>query len=104
VSKKREQVGVIGVDAGVVMVGDPCYHVGKTTAPKDFCRSWSEFCQTKLQKDGKCLDTAQLNFDMGHEGLAVVVGGFGGDGCYPVFVKRNKDGLVSQLIIEFGND
>ena len=98
---KREQVGVIGVDAGIVMVGDPCYHIGKDVPPKDFCRSWSEFCQTKLSENGKAVDAVQLNYDMGHEGLAVVVGGFGGDGCYPVFVEKDRTGKVTRLVVEF---
>jgi hypothetical protein len=98
------QIGVISVDAGVVMIGDPCYHIGEKNPPKDFCKDWSEFCQRKLQKDEKCLDAVQLNHDRGRAGLAVVVGGFGGDGCYPVFVEKSKDGLVRRLIVDFQNE
>lgn len=96
-TKKLRQVGVISVDAGLVMVGDPCYHVGSKKPPKDFCGNWADFCQQKLQD----LDVVQLNHDRGHAGLAVVIGGFGGDGCYPVYVERDKDGRTARMIVDF---
>ena len=101
---KVEQIGVVSVDAGILMVGDPCYHLDGQIRPKDFGKNWSDFCMTKLMKDGKGLDFAQLDHDRGHAGLAVVCGGFGGDGCYPVFVEKAEDGMVNRLIVEFRNE
>ena len=37
----------------------------------------------------------------GHEGKALIVGHFGGDGTYPVYVKKDADGLIRSLEIRF---
>ena len=94
--KTKEQIGVIGVDAGLVMVGDPCYSLHADKLPADFGKDWPDFCD-KLE--GK--DCIQLDYDLGQAGLAVVAGGFGGDGVYPVFVEKDDTGRVIRLIVEF---
>ncbi len=100
----KHAIGVISVDAGLVMVGDPCYclHKSKNAVkaydrpPKDFGNNWHEFC-VKLQ--GK--DSLQFNHDLGHTGLAVVMGGFGGDGVYPVSVEKDQTGRIVKLVVDF---
>lgn len=42
----------------------------------------------------------QLNYAMGHPGVAVAISGFGGDGRYPVYVEIDEQG-VRRVIIEF---
>jgi hypothetical protein len=68
-----EQVGICGVDAGVLMLMDPCYvrDVGF-----DFDTEVVEF-----MGEG---DTLQLDFPAGHGGKGVVVRTGLGDGVYPV--------------------
>ncbi len=94
-SKKLEQVGVCGVDAGVIWIGDPCYIISQD-ASHSF-KDWSTFC------DLVDFDTPaqQFNYELGHAGLGVLIKHFGGDGTYPVYIRRNKSGEVTQAIIKF---
>ena len=95
-----EHVGNISVDAGLVMVGDPCYHAdGKR--PEAFCEDWMKFCDKIFATDFDVNGHLQLNHDMGHEGLGVLVSSGYGDGVYPVFVKKDEDGTVTALKVEF---
>ena len=98
---KLEYVGSISVDAGLCMIGDPCYHIGRNTLPKAFNKTWPEFVNEELTFQNKPLNEVQLDHDSGASGLAVILGNFGGDGCYPVYVEKNKEGQVKRAIIEF---
>ena len=93
---KRIKVGTIGVDAGLCWIGDPCYilHKGKKS-PKAIGKDWMDFCN-KLGND----DHKSFNFDMGHEGLGVVVSTGYGDGSYPV-IATIKDGRVKSVSVTF---
>jgi hypothetical protein len=88
------KVGMCAVDAGLVMIGDPCYsHCNSVWPYKD----WQAFCA-----DIEKLDAAkQIKFKAGHSGFGVVIGNFGGDGSYPVFVEKDKDGRVVGAMIRF---
>jgi hypothetical protein len=94
--KTTEQIGMVAVDAGLLMVGDPCYAYPANEAAREFPKKWSEVCSQIKDKD-----IAQLNFKAGHAGLAVIIGGFGGDGCYPVFIEKDADGRPTALIVRF---
>lgn len=97
-AKQTVQIGVIGVDAGLCFIGDPCY-VLHTPPPAAIGNSWDEFC--------RMLDssrTGQLNFDAGQAGLGVVVRTGIGDGLYPVFATLDEEGLVSSVTIKFLDD
>lgn len=89
-SDKWELVGHVGVDAGLVMVGDPCYTLGDDASHR--VKSWDEFCDT-LPFNGPATihDT----------GFGIVVSSGYGDGSYPVYVKKNRDGRVVGLKVEF---
>ena len=92
------QIGVIGVDAGLCFIGDPCY-VLHTPPPKAIGNSWDGFW--------RMLDssrTGQLNFDAGHAGLGVIVRTGIGDGLYPVYATFDESGLVSSVTIKFLDD
>lgn len=93
---KWEQVGEIGVDAGLCWIGDPCYCV-TPDATEHPAKTWAEFCQ-KLGNE----DTKQWNYKLGHAGLGVSVQTGYGDGTYPVFVKKNKEGRVMEAKVVFG--
>lgn len=98
---KKTQVGCISVDAGLVMVGDPCYHIGQDKQPKSFNKTWQEFVREELTYQDEPLNEVQLYHDSNVVGLAVVIGNFGGDGCYPVYVETNEQGQQKRLIVEF---
>lgn len=75
------KVGVIGVDAGVVWLGDPCYILHKDSLPIALGNSWPEFVERLVSP------AVQFNYDKGHAGLGVVVSAGFGDGIYDVFVR-----------------
>jgi len=95
---KWEEVGCCGVDAGMLWLGDPCYVFGKTR-PKDIGEDWGEFCDILGEKEQK--GCAQFRFDLGHAGLGVTVQTGYGDGCYPVLVRRDRNGRIAEMKIVF---
>lgn len=97
---KWEKVGVIGVDAGLCWIGDPCYCV-TPDANEHPAKSWSEFCDELQRKEKN--GVAQWNYKLGHEGLGVSIGQFGGDGTYPVYVKREPSGLITEAKVVFAD-
>lgn len=92
---KKELIGKIDVDAGLVMIGDPCY----TSSGRNVADDWERFCD-KLQRE-EVDGVTTIEHESGLPGKALVVGDFGGDGTYPVYVKRDKDGQVKKIIIDF---
>jgi hypothetical protein len=96
-----EQIGTIFVDAGIVMVGDPCYSLPDDASHRDaVARDWSRFCDA-TQADPNNADG--FSTPLG-EGTSIVVSSGYGDGQYPVFVERTYDGRVARLVIEFVAD
>lgn len=91
-----EQVGVVGVDAGLVWLGDPCY-ILHTRKPKAIGKDWGDFART-LDRGS---DTQQMNHDKGHPGLGVIVTSGYGDGEYPVEVRRLEDGTIAEVRVVF---
>lgn len=90
-----ERIGKVFVDAGIVMVGDPCYSLPDDGSHR--ISDWDEFCKVMFKDE---------NYDKGYskplgDGVAIVVESGYGDGEYPVFVERASDGRVSRLIVEF---
>lgn len=76
------------------MVGDPCY-----AADKDHpVRKWNKFC------DLISGSATQLKFKHGGDGLGVVVSSGYGDGVYPVYIKHDERGAVSELKVVFISD
>lgn len=99
------KVGAIGVDAGLVWLGDPCYILHPNKMPKALGKDWGEFCDT-LKYNGPTVQS--YNYDMGHEGLGVVVSSGFGDGTYPVYaLMENVDGWgkrIKKVWIDFFTD
>lgn len=94
----RIKVGEVGVDAGCIWIGDPCYiiHRSPDDTYKEFIgNNWPEFCEI-LDKNGY-YDSDHLQFG----GIGVVVSSGYGDGTYPVYIERAADGRVARAIIEF---
>lgn len=92
---KWERVGEMGVDAGLCWVGDPCYVVAKDSS--HVFESWSSFCDQIGNADVK-----QFDFGKTNSGLGVCVSTGWGDGCYPVFVKRDVEtGRIAEVRVKF---
>jgi len=96
--EKWELIGEVGVDSGTIMICDPCYWID--SQEKKF--TWKEWCKLTeklgLFKDG----FSSIPYDLGHEGRGVVIGSFGGDGTYGVYVKR-KGLAIQEMKIVFNN-
>jgi len=89
------KVGRVGVDAGLIWIGDPCYVIHKNDGEleKDgLGKDWMGFCD-KLQSNEKDLVT-----DFGILGMAIS-SGFG-DGCYDVYVKYSDEGSWGRRVAE----
>lgn len=85
-----EKVGEVGVDAGLIWIGDPCYVVAKDSShvqPK-----WDKFCAELEKKEQNGVG------DFGGTGVSISSGY--GDGTYEVFVKR-EDGHIKEAKIVF---
>jgi hypothetical protein len=89
----KTKIGTCGVDAGMIMVGDPCYFVGKEATIGERCKTWSQACDEIFCKDNIDMDTP-----MDVYGLGVAIGTTNGDGCYPVYLE-NKNGR-RRIIVE----
>lgn len=96
-------VGTMGVDAGLCWIGDPCYIIHADSIAKSLGKNWSEFCDTLLDPEGgphSMLEHKSYDFEMGHEGLGVVVGTGHGDGSYPVYAQI-VDGRCMRVLADF---
>lgn len=93
---KRELVGHIGVDAGLCWIGDPCYVIAKDCS--NVFNSWKEFCE---QIEGDYPTMKSFNYAAGHEGLGVCVSTGYGDGTYPVYITRNREGRIASVTVKF---
>lgn len=96
IMSERKLIGNIGVDAGLCWIGDPCYILhNRDGLPKDVGKNWSEFCDKIGDEDFHIFKT-----DLGRAGLGVCLGGFGGDGVFPVYATY-RDGLIAKIEVDF---
>lgn len=102
-----EKIGVIGIDAGICWIGDPCYILpdDEDKETKTIGRDWSNFCNLleETDQDGKRKHTWQFDYSKNHPGLGVCVSTGYGDGTYNVYAKR-KDGRVAEVKVVFIDD
>ncbi len=93
--RNEELIGTIGVDAGIVMVGDPCYHMYQPAKQlKEF--GFPKDLETLFDGLSEEKDSATIG-----EFTAVLVSGFGGDGIFPVYITRDAKGRVAEMIVRF---
>ena len=92
----KKLIGQVGVDAGLIWIGDPCYVLHTENPPKSIGKDWGDFCD-KLHKNADEHSTS-FNFDMGHEGLGVCVSSGYGDGLYPVYAQISDEGKFGKRV------
>ncbi len=95
---KAKKIGVCAVDAGLLMIGDPCYFIGKDSGAYKQFKSWDDFL-----KRTKCYEGRQLNFEHGGSGLGVVARTKYGDGEYPVYEVVDANGGHALVVVTAGN-
>jgi hypothetical protein len=82
------KIGNVGVDAGLMMIGDPYYVTGDEPT-NSLISDWDKLCshvfEEKNQIHGQV--ACDVPFAMGHSGAAVITSTGFGDGCYDVFAK-----------------
>jgi hypothetical protein len=102
-------VGRVGVDAGMVMVGDPCYldkYGEKSSDGFEYVADEVKAQESKGKFDysysGACAATLSEN-SAGELGLssAVAVSSGYGDGVYPVYATYNGEGRIVRLEVSF---
>jgi len=94
----KELAGYIGVDAGIIWVGDPCYLKGELGG-KDDQDAWQRFCDRGFAdaeaRGDKYGPAEPIGQDMGFW----IPSGYG-DGRYPVMVEY-EHGRPKRVTIEF---
>lgn len=84
---KKELVGYCGVDSGQLMITDPCYALNDA--------NYEKVCSVTLDRQ---VGEAVIS---GKAGNCVAFSTNTGDGVYPVYVQRHKDGKqIKRVIIE----
>ena len=90
----RERIGSVGVDSGTMMLGDPCYISDDKRLHSN--KGWSKFCEEIFTKQFDSMGYTQIG-----RGTAVVTETGGGDGEYPVYITRSREGRVKSLTVVF---
>lgn len=94
------QIGTVGVDAGMIYCGDPCYVIDAPLGR----RAWDQFLKEIAGPQGYLESHAVVEGETAGgmrfpAGIVVVSGG--GDGEYPVFAEFTADGRIARLVIDF---
>jgi hypothetical protein len=94
-----ELVGEIGVDSGQVMLIDPCYikHDFENESTDKPSLNYAGACNASLSKKG-CGNFGGNKHD---DTVAFCSRTTHGDGVYPVYVKRDRLGRVTAMMIDF---
>ena len=101
---KVTQIGTVGVDAGMLYLGDPCYVIDKELGRMP----WGEFLDKLYATDaagGNAMHwTVRAPFPNPAAGdfpAGIVVTTGYGDGEYPVFAEINEEGRVMSVTVNF---
>ena len=93
----KVKIGEVGVDAGMLMVGDPCYFVGKDGSINESCESWSQACDQVFCAPG----IVGQDTPMDVYGLGIAISTTYGDGTYNVYMETLPSGK-RRLIVDLG--
>jgi hypothetical protein len=86
---ERQFLGVVEVDSGTLLVGDPLY------------------CLPQAERERPGIDYQQvIDAEPGYGSYlggqpVILLGGFGGDGTFPVYAELDEYGEVARVPIEF---
>tara|TARA_Y100000310_G_C20188214_1_gene581304 strand:- start:217 stop:504 length:288 start_codon:yes stop_codon:yes gene_type:complete len=78
----------VGVDSGLIWIGDPCYIMGDDAS--DRVNNWQEFCSNIKDHDN-------ISEPLG-EGIGTLVSSGYGDGCYSVNYKLHNNRVASITV------
>lgn len=99
-----DHVGNCGVDAGMLMIGDPCYFIGPDSNAQqrygEKGKHWEQFGHEHWGENFQVSEFKhQMNYAMGHAGLGVTFPTYDGDGTYPVYVCHGESGTPRFAIV-----
>ena len=100
-ANKWHKVGSVGVDAGLIWIGDPCYVLHKENLPKELGTSWGDFCTILQEKEKTDTDQVAKNNAYAFSNLGIAISSGYGDGIYDVFIKLNNGNRVAEAKIVF---
>ena len=93
---KLVQIGSVDVDAGVLMIGDPCYSLPDDASHRStIAKDWARFCEA--------LEGASHSEPLGR-GTAIVLRTPHGDGEYPVMAELTSGGGIRRVILDLDPD
>ena len=93
--KEIVQIGEIGVDSGLVYIGDPCYVWKEDGIARKQIGDWDQFCNT--------LDGVPYPLHHAFGILGVVAASGLGDGRYPVYATI-EDWVITSITVKFLED
>ena len=92
-----EFLGYVSINTGSIFIGDPCEIIERYKKFKDWL---DELERNKLTQRSELQYHSKA--DDGRNYPSFVQSGTGyGDGCYKVWVKKNEEGRVMQIKIDF---
>lgn len=91
------RIGSVGVDAGILWIGDPFYIMGDEASNR--VTDWKQFCAATFYKQNEIKNTHGVSAPLG-PGTGFVVPTAYGDGVYDVFVEYDRNGNAKKLIVD----
>ena len=105
---KWELIGEVGVDAGMLMIGDPCYFIGEKTPGEQAFPTWESFIEGQREEGHEWQLRHQMDYRVkgmtGSTGLGVVAGTAHGDGLFKVYALKNDRGDRAQAMLVITGD
>ena len=104
--KDLELIGHFGVDSGSVVIIDPCYLKYWTDGECEFDKVGKETNHYADSSNVSCGKTYPSKYAGNLSGdISAVASSTGwGDGEYPVFIRKNKEGRIKQIVIDFAGE
>lgn len=98
---KVTQIGTVGVDAGMLYLGDPCYVIDAELGKKPWDEFLRELYASRPEGNGASywIATGKTGWRSFPAGVVVTTGY--GDGEYPVFAEINEEGRVMSVTVNF---
>ena len=94
--------GMIAIDSGQAMVGDPAY---LDNWDDDKTKEWNlEGKVGQYSYQGASATTLTKNYGQLETATAVVFSTGLGDGLYPVYVHTDEEGTITKVVIDFEGD
>jgi len=101
---KWELIGEVGVDAGMLMISDPCYVIGEHCSGSIAFPTWESFIEGQREEGHEWQLRHQMDYRPGAPGLGVVAGTAHGDGLFKVYALKDDDSDRTQAMLVITGD